>query len=76
MEYGIILVIIIAFISLLFFYLTRKFWCWYFKIDELILLLEKQNKLLETQNKCFELILKNQNISLTDDIEHGINIKI
>ena len=58
-TYGII--IIVAIIAIVLFFLTREFWCWYWKINERISLMEKQNE-------YFRLLLKNQNIKLPEEL--------
>ncbi len=45
MDSGVILGITIV-LSILVFLLTREFWCWYFKINKRVELLNKQNDLL------------------------------
>ena len=54
------MVIIFAIVSIIAFLITREFWCWYWKINERIKLMEKQNEYLR-------LVLKNQNIELPED---------
>lgn len=38
-------------IAFLLFLILREFWCWYFKINKRVALLEEQNRLLDSLNK-------------------------
>lgn len=53
------MLIIIAIVVIIIFLLSREFWCWYFKINKRISLMEKQNE-------YFVALLKNKNIKLPD----------
>ncbi|MDR0497954.1 MAG: hypothetical protein LBH42_10090 [Treponema sp.] len=46
-SWGIIIGILIA--VLVVFLITREFWCWYWKVNKLVALLEEQNNLLKKQ---------------------------
>jgi hypothetical protein len=60
---------IVLFIALLF--LLREFWCWYWKINKKIALLEEQNVLLSTLNKNVLLIIENNNEIKNTLIQRG-----
>ena len=55
------IIIIGAIILIVVFFLTREFWCWYWKINQRISLMEEQNKLLM-------LFLKDEKKNLSDQI--------
>jgi regulatory protein YycI of two-component signal transduction system YycFG len=57
-TYGIIIIVAIVIVV---FFLAREFWCWFWKINERISLMEKQNE-------YFRLILKNQKIKLPEEL--------
>ncbi|OEG62199.1 MAG: hypothetical protein BHK79_02840 [Halanaerobium sp. MDAL1] len=51
------------------FLLGREIYCWYFKINERVRLLEKNNELLTHQNQLLSRLCenKNENIKLLND---------
>ena len=63
-RYGIL--IIAAIIVIVVFFITREFWCWYWKINERISLMDKQNEL-------FKLIIKSQNIKIPEELNDKLN---
>jgi hypothetical protein len=58
-NYGNIIIGVIVILIILFLIL-RKFWCWYWKINKRVVLLEEQNKMLETINNN---LLKNLEVN-------------
>lgn len=67
------IIVVIAFFLLLF-YLTREFWCWYFKINRLVQLLEESNELQSEANELLEKIYNSNNDENFDN-EEDIDIK-
>jgi hypothetical protein len=57
---------VLLFIALLF--LLREFWCWYWKINKKISLLEEQNRLMTTISNNILLVIEN-----TNDIKNVLN---
>jgi hypothetical protein len=58
-NYGSIIIGIIVVLAILFLIL-REFWCWYWKINKRVALLEEQNEMLKIMNNN---LLKNQEIN-------------
>jgi hypothetical protein len=54
-----VIVVIVGLI--VFFLILREFWCWYWKINKRIVLLEEQNRLLSGINENLQLNMKISN---------------
>jgi uncharacterized protein YgiM (DUF1202 family) len=52
------ILLVCAVVIILVFLALREFWCWYFKINKRIILLEEQNRLLSSLNKYLVPIVK------------------
>lgn len=68
------IVVAVFFVLLLLLALTRKFWCWFFKINDIIEVENRQKELLENINKIqIALYKKEFGISTDNKESSGLN---